>query len=253
MEKFEIKNVKSLDKNKRYFDCFSDTLPQFPQESVVSFYISSLNLGALKPRFGSSLQKTQKLNHQNNKIILKCYRKLLKWFKYFNKRNIAVEKTIYILGESVNDNGAVLECILNAYFIKNRKEREEFVYLTSCDIIQDYYTTNNFCDFLDGKCKNRRVNETDPKFNPSSCCSSSCKNMGCNSCATKNLSCKFFFCKYLINNGVYMSPKTFLPTKMYFNRWQQNFVKDDFFIDTLSALKRLHLARFFAPFIFKKY
>lgn len=253
MEKFEIKITKSLNADKHFFNCLDDILPQNPQENVVSFYFLALKLGEDKPRFGKSLNETKAINNQNNQIILSCYKKLKKALKHFKRKNVSVDKTIYCVGECVNDNYEVLECILNAGLIKSRKEREEYVYLASCDIIQNCYTANNFCDFKEGKCKNRQVNETAPKFNPSSCCSSNCKNMGSKGCVTKNLSCKFFFCKYLIENGVYMSPKTFLPTKMYFSRWQQNFVKDDFFIDTKSALKRLHYARFFAPFIFKKY
>lgn len=127
------------------------------------------------------------------------------------------------------------------------------MYLTSCEIAQAFYITNNFCDFKDGKCINRRENPQNAKLNPISCCSSACKNMDCKGCTTINLSCKFYFCKYLRDKGVCMEPKTFLPTRMFFNSFQQNFVKDDFFVETKSALKRLHYARFFAPFIFKKY
>lgn len=62
MEKIKIENVNFLSKNEVYFDCFEDSLPLLTQENVVNLYIKSTDLGADKPRFGSSLTETKRIN-----------------------------------------------------------------------------------------------------------------------------------------------------------------------------------------------
>ena len=249
MENFKVVSIIGGLENKNAINIFCDNAKSrmVDAENVLYFYSADIN--GLNSRLGSNQKETQKINGLNNKIILKCYKRIMKFISVLGKSKVQYSRTIYCVGECKNDNLSVLEAILNAHFIGNYKERIAYIYDKSCDIIQNFYTKNNFCDFKDGVCVNRRNNVTNPKYNKNACCKVGCKHMGECGCKTSNLACKFFFCNYLKNKGVMMSPKEFLPTKLYFNHWQRNIAKYYLFEDREKVLQKLCMARYLGPFV----
>ena len=249
MDKFEVVSIIDEPENKNAINIFCKDVKSKMVEGEVILYFYSAKINGLNSRLGISPNETQKINAFNNKMILKCYKRIMKLVKLFNKFKVQFSRTIYCIGKCKNDNLSVLETILNAHLISNYKERIAYIYDMSCNIIQDFYTQNNFCDFKQGVCVNRRVNAPNPKYSKNACCKVGCKHMGESGCKTSNLACKFFFCNYLKGKGIMMSPKGFLPTKIYFNHWQRNIAKYYLFEDREKVLQKLYLARYFGPFV----
>ena len=110
-----------------------------------------------------------------------------------------------------------------------QQERLENIYYYVCDYLDCYYSSNDLCEFVDGKCIANRlglsVHEKD------GCCyklnEGLCKYLYDDECHNRNPSCKFFFCRYVEKK---YKAKIKVPyLKEILNRKQQEVIKRSYF------------------------
>lgn len=232
------------------FSICSDSLKEIT-DNEICLVVDGEQLNMYQDNFGDCPKVTKHLTNCSNRAILRCLKNFVKVYKHCLKNSIKIQENIICTysHKIQNVNHLMFLSVINAWLIKNYKERLKYVYTSSCEIIQQINNNFNFCDIKEGRCINRRQNVSPKKYNPTSCCLQNCSHLSENGCCTQNLACKFYFCKYLIQNGIYLSPFIFLPTKIYFTYFQKKLAKYDLFISSDEAIKRLYLAKFFGPFI----
>lgn len=116
----------------------------------------------------------------------KDYEKLIKNIKRYKR--IFYRNTSFAIENNINDK--TIEYIENALNIKNRRKRIEYIFDTSCKIIDENTNNKNICGFKEGKCFVQQ-RKKDGKCN--GCCRK-CLYQSKNGCLTKNLTCKLFYC-----------------------------------------------------------
>lgn len=112
---------------------------------------------------------------------------------------------------------------------KTQKERLENIYYYVCDYLDCYYSSNDLCEFVDGKCIANRlglsVHEKD------GCCykrkEGLCKYLHDDKCNNRNPSCKFFFCSYIEKKHKVKIKVPYLNKIL--NRKQQEVIKRSYF------------------------
>lgn len=124
--------------------------------------------------------KTILINNNND------YIKFLKKINIY--KSILYCNTLFVVKNNINNQ--MLDYIIDTLNIKNRKKRIEYIYDSSCKIIDDNTKNANICGFKNGKCYVQR-NLNNGKCN--GCCRL-CLYQSNNGCPTRNLSCKLFNC-----------------------------------------------------------
>ncbi len=124
--------------------------------------------------------KTILINNNND------YIKFLKKINIY--KSILYCNTLFVVNNSINDN--MMDYIINALNIKNRKKRITYIYDNSCKLIDDNTKSINICGFKDNKCYVQR------KLKNGKCngCCRKCLYQTNKGCSAKNLACKLFNC-----------------------------------------------------------
>ena len=114
------------------------------------------------------------------------YNKFLRKLSIY--KSILYYNTIFVVKNDINDN--MIDYIINALNIKNRKKRVTYIYDNSCKLIDDNNKNINICGFKDNKCYAQR------KLKNGKCngCCRKCLYQTKEGCPTKNLACKLFNC-----------------------------------------------------------
>ena len=120
------------------------------------------------------------INNEND------YKRLIK--KLFIYKSILYYNTFFVLENNINNE--MVEAIINAFNIKKRKERIDFIYDKSCYLIDEKNKGINTCGFKNNKCFVQR------KLKNGKCngCCRKCIYQTKEGCSTKNLTCKLFNC-----------------------------------------------------------
>ena len=84
-------------------------------------------------------------------ILINNYSDYNKFLKKLNiYKSILYYNTIFVVKNNINDN--MIDYIVNALNIKNRKKRITYIYDSSCKLIDDNTKNSNICGFKNGKC-----------------------------------------------------------------------------------------------------
>mgnify|MGYP005788324719 CR=1 FL=1 len=167
-------------------------------------------------------------------ILINNYNDYVKLLKKINiYKSILYCNTLFVLKNNINDN--MIDYIINALNIKNRKKRITYIYDSSCKLIDDNTKNTNICGFKDNKCYVQR-NLNNGKCN--GCCRR-CLYQTNKGCSTKNLSCKLFNCsevtsRYDVINYDDLKLLKLLSLK---NRF---IIKSDYFSTREDVLKDLY-------------
>lgn len=137
------------------------------------------------------MEKKLTININNDYDLKKFYSKLRIYKLFFNNYILDVNLNTKFFK---NDTTQLLMCI-NAFNIKNKDKRLEYVYDSLCDFHDNLYINSNVCEFdKDGLCACQR--EYHHPASKNGCCGL-CTYMGKNGCTIKSLACKSFFCRYI--------------------------------------------------------
>lgn len=144
-----------------------------------------------------------------------------------------------------NENLKSLLVSLKAIFIKDKFERYSYLYDEACDFLDGQFKENNYCDFKDDVCVNKRNCESNRK--KMGCCYRInkknllgefvlCEYLGKKGCNTKCIACKLMTCDYIkvklkLENIPYMD--------CFFNIFQKFIMKISFFTLREKVLKRV--------------
>ena len=169
------------------------------------------------------------------------YRLLKKYFKNSQKYHLILN----------TQNEDITNC-LKAYEIKDRVQRNTFIYDTMCDILDKKWNHCFPCEFCHNRCIASRNNFMDKKYD--GCCYSfkrkrfgKVKKEKCihlkedKSCDTKNISCKLFTCDYLKKNNLFSTNyDDYLLLRLFFNKKEKLILKYNFFKTREEILSKLN-------------
>lgn len=159
------------------------------------------------------------------------YNKFLRKLSIY--KSILYCNTLFVVKSNINDN--MIDYIINALNIKNRKKRITYIYDSSCKLIDDNTKSINICGFKDDKCYVQR-NLNNGKCN--GCCRK-CLYQTNKGCPTKNLSCKLFNCSEVTSryNTIKYDDLKILKLLSLKNRI---IIKSDYFSRREDVLKDLY-------------
>ena len=159
------------------------------------------------------------------------YNKFLRKLSIY--KSILYCNTLFVIKSNINDN--MIDYIINALNIKNRKKRITYIYDSSCKLIDDNTKSINICGFKDDKCYVQR-NLNNGKCN--GCCRK-CLYQTNKGCPTKNLSCKLFNCSEVTSryNTIKYDDLKILKLLSLKNRI---IIKSDYFSRREDVLKDLY-------------
>ncbi len=159
------------------------------------------------------------------------YNKFLRKLSIY--KSILHYNTIFVVKNDINDN--MINYIINALNIKNRKKRVTYIYDNSCKLIDDNNKNINICGFKDNKCYVQR------KLKNGKCngCCRKCLYQTKEGCPTKNLACKLFNCSEVTSryNTLKYNDLKILKLLSLKNRI---IIKSDYFSTREDVLKDLY-------------
>lgn len=159
------------------------------------------------------------------------YNKFLRKLSIY--KSILYYNTIFVVKNDINDN--MIDYIINALNIKNRKKRVTYIYDNSCKLIDDNNKNINICGFKDNKCYVQR------KLKNGKCngCCRKCLYQTKEGCPTKNLACKLFNCSEVTSryNTLKYNDLKILKLLSLKNRI---IIKSDYFSTREDVLKDLY-------------
>ena len=159
------------------------------------------------------------------------YNKLLKKINWY--KSILYHNTFFVLNNNINDS--MVNHIISALNIKNRKKRINFIYDQSCTIIDEKVKGKNICGFKNGKCYVQRKLKND-KCNE---CCRKCIYQTNYGCPTSNLVCKLFNCSEVTSRYEVITYKDLKLLKILSLK-NQLIVKSGYFSKREDILKDLY-------------
>lgn len=159
------------------------------------------------------------------------YNKFLRKLSIY--KSILYCNTLFVVKSNINDN--MIDYIINALNIKNRKKRITYIYDSSCKLIDDNTKSINICGFKDDKCYVQR-NLNNGKCN--GCCRK-CLYQTNKGCPTKNLSCKLFNCSEVTSRYNTIKYDDLKILKLL-NLKNRIIIKSDYFSRREDVLKDLY-------------
>lgn len=163
-------------------------------------------------------------NYNDSNILLKKIN-LYKSILYYD--------TLFVVKNSINDE--MINYMINALNIKNRKKRIQYIYDKSCELIDNKTKNINICGFKSGKCYVQRKLKNG-KYN--GCCRK-CLYQTKKGCSTKNLSCKLFNCTEVTSRYEVIKYKDLKLLKILSLK-NQIIIKSDYFSKREDVLKDLY-------------
>ena len=127
---------------------------------------------------------------------------------------------------------------------RSKKQRYNYIYEKTCDILDYEFQSKNLCDFKNNKCIEKRQTNV-----ICGCCRHNtnlfstklvkCKYLKNKKCQAKCISCKLFTCDTLQKKGVKFKIEDFYFLNYYFNFLQKFIIKYSYFTKKSTIIKRL--------------
>lgn len=145
--------------------------------------------------------------------------------------------------KEINGNNEIrqISLLVEALNIKNKKERYDFIYEKSCDLLDDDFYGKNICEFRNNKCIHDR------KYNSkgNGCCMSNnglrrCKYLNNGRCSIRNLACKFHVCSCIRKKGYNRKVNDIYLLKYLYNWKQKIIIYFSFFLTKEEVLKEVY-------------
>ncbi len=148
-------------------------------------------------------------------------------------KSILYCNTLFVLKNNINNQ--MIDYIINALNIKNRKKRIVYIYDSSCELIDDNTKNINICGFKNNKCYVQR------KIKNGKCngCCRMCIYQTKDGCPTKNLACKLFNCSEVRKRYEVIEYKDLKLLKVLSLK-NQIIIKSDYFSKREDVLKDLY-------------
>ena len=148
-------------------------------------------------------------------------------------KSILYCNTLFVVKNNINNQ--MIDYIINALNIKNRKKRIVYIYDSSCELIDDNTKNINICGFKNNKCYVQR------KIKNGKCngCCRMCIYQTKDGCPTKNLACKLFNCSEVRKRYEVIEYKDLKLLKVLSQK-NQIIIKSDYFSKREDVLKDLY-------------
>lgn len=152
-------------------------------------------------------------------------------------KSILYCNTLFVVKNNINNK--MIDYIINALNIKNRKKRIVYIYDSSCELIDDNTKNINICGFKNNKCYVQR------KIKNGKCngCCRKCLYQTNEGCPTKNLACKLFNCSEVTSRYDVIKYDD-LKLLQLLSLKNQFIIKSDYFSTREDVLKDLYCYSF---------
>lgn len=159
------------------------------------------------------------------------YKKFLRRITLY--KHMFYRNTLFIIDSNIHDPN--INYIVEALNIKKRKDRIQYVYDKSCEMIDEKGKEKNICGFKNHKCYVQR----ETKSKACNGCCKYCMYQTKNGCPTKNLACKLFNCSEVTSRHDVVKYRDLKILKLLSlkNRF---IVKSDYFSTREDVLKDLY-------------
>lgn len=143
--------------------------------------------------------------------------------------------------KSSNKEITQISLLIEALNIKDKKQRLEFVYDKSCDLLDDDFYGKNICEFKNNRCMHDRIHAS----SMDGCCRSNdnekkCKYINNHMCSIRCLACKFHICYCVRQKGYKYKVNDILMLKYLYN-WKQKIIAyNNFFMTKEETLKDVY-------------
>lgn len=158
-------------------------------------------------------------------------------------RNLKFEYKGKLCDKEIKDNKEIrqISLLVEAFNIKNRKERLTFIYDKSCDLLDENFYGENLCKFKNNKCFVNRMHGC----SVDGCCRSkdnknACKFLVKHKCTNRNLACKLHVCSYMRKKGYTFKVNDIYMLKYLYNWKQKMFCYFNLFISREKFLKDIY-------------
>ena len=148
-------------------------------------------------------------------------------------KSILYCNTLFVVKNNINNK--MIDYIINALNIKNRKKRIVYIYDSSSELIDDNTKNINICGFKNDKCYVQR------KIKNGKCngCCRMCIYQTKDGCPTKNIACKLFNCSEVRKRYEVIEYKDLKLLKVLSQK-NQIIIKSDYFSKREDVLKDLY-------------
>lgn len=187
------------------------------------------------------------MNKKNLRRVIKAIEKILK--KYTSK----YEYNFYISNFNENNqNHKDFIKIIETLFLKDIRDRYNFIYDEVCKFLDNEFISKDLCQFRNNKCgekanlssevgccrhyKNKLIGPIGLK-NPLIVC----EYLKNKRCSAKCISCKLYTCDYLRRKGIQFKIKNILLLDIFFNPIQKFIIKYSVFTPKEEIIRKLLL------------
>lgn len=238
--------TEELKDQKNYFEinlssgCFRDFKKSYLEFDGLSLDFDALNLGV--KLYGEDTKQSKKIQKDNCKKVVKCYRLTKKFAKFLKRKKRDFDGTIYIknLSKKRNNNDFMLTSMLTISEAK-LNSRFEMAYDCACDFMDLESTMYDMCGFSDNQCakdRNRGIKREN------CCCPAYCKvRKPSQACPGKNISCKLYMCDYVLKNGYCFSPFSLAVLKVNYTLFEKFVCYGCHFKTREKAISKLRFIR----------
>ncbi len=204
------------------------------------------------------------------KYSINIIKKLKKLFKVCDKHNVIVgiknsDKTIIgniCFTEDIKDTNIVKNNIVNsikALFLKNTRQRYEYIYDEVCDYLDNKFIEQGQCEFKNDICIEKRKCKKVTSSTTMGCCHHCknqylgiillqkfelCKYLKDKRCLIRSISCKLYTCDTLKSKGLEYRINDIAMLNVFFNNFQKFILKVSVFKTKDETIDRLMALRF---------
>ena len=164
------------------------------------------------------------VNINSYKELNRFYRRLRLYKMLYYKDSFCLNKI-----SNISDYDKLeLNCVIEAFNIKDRKSRISYVYDSACNYIDKKYVNENICEFKNDRCLYQRYSNN--KFN-NGCCHDCKYLVGDDNkyCGAKCLGCKVYFCPFIRRRKIVGHMNDIKVIKYYYSLFQKIIIKLDIF------------------------
>lgn len=238
----EIISNQLKDFNTYYFEGNCGKLEKYLRKYKVKYILIGINLNNLKTE--KDIIKYIRYIRKIGKVCRKCKARI---GIMGDEPGEVISTIIFNYRDNLNIKNIKIEDLIDstkAEMYRAKKQRYDYIYDKTCNILDTEFYIKNLCDFKDNKCIEKRNTNV-----ICGCCRHyknlfskqlvKCKYLKNKRCSAKCITCKMFTCNTLQKRGIKFRIKDFYFLNYYFNPMQKFIVKYSFFTEKKKIIKRL--------------
>ncbi len=228
--------------NTYYFEGNCAKLDKYLREYKVKYVLVGINLNNLKSE--NDVKKYIRYIRKLGKVCRRCKTRI---GIMGDEPGEIISMLIFNYRDNLNIKNIKIEDLIESTKVemyRTRRQRYEYIYDKTCNMLDTEFRTKNLCDFKDNKCLEKRKSNV-----VCGCCRHyknlfsnqlvKCKYLKNKKCTAKCISCKLFTCDTLQKKGIKFRVRDFYFLNYYLNPIQKFIVKYSVFTHKNKIIKEL--------------